>query len=51
VGDNTLTLVRLGVLCAVGFLAAMALSGGNSFAGYWANLWLAGLCAQMSRSH
>jgi hypothetical protein len=49
VRDSTLLFIRLGILCAVGFLAAMALSGGNSFSGYWGCLWLAGLCAQMSR--
>jgi hypothetical protein len=46
---NQLLLIRLGVILAVGFLGAMALGGGNSFNGYWANLWMAGLCAQMSR--
>jgi hypothetical protein len=49
VASGRLTFIRMGVLFAVGFLAAMALSGGNSFSGYWADLWLAGLCAQMSR--
>lgn len=39
--------VRMGVLFAIGFLAAMALSGGNSFGGYWGCLWLSILCAQI----
>jgi len=46
---GNLTLVRLAILFALGFLVAMALDGGNSFSGYWANFWLAANCAQMSR--
>jgi hypothetical protein len=44
----SLTLLRVGVLFAVGYLGAIALGNGNSFNGYWACLWLAGLCSQMS---
>jgi hypothetical protein len=44
----TPTFARCAVFFAVGFLAVMALDGGNSFAGYWGDLWLAGMCAQIS---